>query len=510
VHLLSKRGNLSVAGLRSVPGNASRTLMILLALIAADLRAVVPEFVDPAPPKTQELANIPPPRPQKQAGLRFHAAPKPLAAGAVTHDWRSFLGPTHNAISTETLLRKRFGKNGPPLVWEVTKGEGYASPAVVGDRVLLFHRLGNEEVIECLHAETGRRFWKVAYPVSYTDRYGFSGGPRCQPVSDGKMVFTYGVEGKLHGLKLATGQVVWKRDLLREFKLKQNFFGVGSTPLIEGRLLIVNVGAAGGPCVAAFDKGTGKMVWGAGNEWGPGYASPIPATVHGKRRVFVFAGGESRPATGGLLCIDPANGKVDFRFPWRARRYESVNASSPVIVGNQVFISECYGPGGTLLDLRPDGSCRQVWSSDRLNTHFMTPIYKDGYLYGIAGHGPQNAPLVCVEWKTGREMWRIEPEWEETLQTPEGARRYRLSPALASMILVDGRCLLLGEYGHLAWLDLNPRAYRELDRARLFLARETWSMPALSRGLLYVCQNSRGVDNSPPRLLCYDLRAEKK
>jgi outer membrane protein assembly factor BamB len=490
--------------------NVLRALSILVVLAAAGRRAEAQVFVDPAPPAVQKLAEVASPEPREQAGLKFHAAPRPLAAGAVTHDWRSFLGPTHNAVSTETLLLKQFGKNGPAIVWEVTRGEGYASPAVVGERVLMFHRIGEEEVVECLQAETGRRFWRYAYPTAYRDPYGWNGGPRCPPVSDGQYVYTYGAEGKLHCLKLTTGQVVWQRDILQEFKLHQNFFGVGATPLLEGDLLIVNVGAEGGPCVAAFDKRTGKMVWGAGNEWGAGYASPIPADVLGRRRVFVFAGGESRPPTGGLLCIDPANGKMDFRFPWRARIYESVNASSPLIVGSQGYISECYGPGGVLLDLRPDVTTRQVWSNNLLNTHFMTAIHKDGYLYGIDGHGPQNAPLVCIELKTGKEMWRTEPEWDETIKTDEGERKVKISPGLASMILVDGRCLMLGDSGHLVWLDLNPKEYRELDRVRLFLARETWSMPALSRGLLYVCQNSRGVDDTPPRLICYDLRADKK
>ena len=108
-------------------------------------------------------------------------------------------------------------------------------------------------------------------------------------------------------------------------------------------------------------------------------------------------------------------------------------------------------------------------------------------------------------------MWRTEPDWEETVRLPEGARQLRLSPGLASLLRVDGRCLMLSEYGHLVWLDLNPRGYRELDRTHLFLARgEAWSMPVLSRGLLYVCQNGRGLDNTPARLICYDLRAAKK
>ncbi|MCS6776756.1 MAG: PQQ-binding-like beta-propeller repeat protein [Chloroherpetonaceae bacterium] len=464
-------------------------------------------FKDPAPPVVMPLTEVPAPVPRPQQGLRFFAPPRPLASNATTHDWRSFQGPTHNGVSTETPLLQRWPRGGPAKVWEVPKGEGYATPAVVGDRVILFHRIGNEEIVECLHAETGQRFWKVAYPTAYQDEYGYSGGPRCQPISDGEHVFTFGAEGKLHCILLKTGQIVWKRDILSEFGLKQNYFGVGSTPLLEGDLLIINVGAPGGPCVAAFHRKTGRMVWGAGKDWGQSYASPVPATIHGRRRILVFAGGKSQPPSGGLLCIDPANGAIDFALPWRARRYESVNASAPLVIGNQVFLSECYGPGGVLLDLKPDGSFTRVWETRDLRTHFMTAIHRDGYLYGIDGHGPRNAPLVCIDLRTGKEKWRWEPEWEETVETPEGRRQIRLGQGLASMMLVDGRCLMLSEYGHLVWLDLNPEGYRELDRTRLFLARETWGMPALSRGLLYVCQNHPDVlDGSPPRLICYDLR----
>src|SRR5205085_1673176 len=99
-----------------------------------------------------------------------------------------------------------------------------------------------------LQAETGKRYWRFAYPTSYRDMFGWSGGPRCQPISDGQYVYTFGAEGKLHCLKLTTGQLVWKRDLLQEFHADKTFFGNGSTPLLDGDLLIVNVGAEGGPC----------------------------------------------------------------------------------------------------------------------------------------------------------------------------------------------------------------------------------------------------------------------
>ena len=251
------------------------------------------------------------------------------------------------------------------------------------------------------------------------------------------------------------------------------------------------------------------MVWGAGKDWGPGYASPIAATVNGKRRVFVFTGGEAAPPTAASSAsIRPT---ARWTSPSRgARATISVNASAPLVVGNQVFISECYQDGGTLLDLKPDGTFKQAWTSDALNTHFMTAVHKDGYLYGIAGHGPQNAPLVCIDLKTGKEMWREEPEWIEKVKTEQGVREAHFSPGLATLTLVEGRCLMFGDFGHLVWLDLNPKGYKELDRTHLFVSPESWSLPAISHGLLFVNQNERGVDGSKPRLICYDMREEKK
>lgn len=420
----------------------------------------------------------------------------------VAGDWPRFLGPTHDMASTETNLLTNLPPGGPRLVWEMEKGDGYAAPSVAGDRLVLFHRVGDEAVVDCLNALDGRRYWRFASPTAYHDRYGYNHGPRCSPVIAGDAVFTYGADGQLHCLDLNTGKVRWQRDILKEFKLKQNFFGVGSTPLVEGDKLIVNVGAPGGPCVAAFDTATGKLIWGTGNEWGPSYASPVPATINGQRRVFVFAGGESDPPTGGLLEIDPADGKVVNKFPWRGRRYESVNASSPVIFSNRVFISECYGAGSALV---ADG--KAIWTNPKTGTHFITPVVKDGYLYGVVGHGPGDAWLTCLDLQTGKEMWRTKPTWTEVIEGPGGQQKTTLGTARCSLVLVDGRCLCLGEYGDLLWLDLNPQGYRELSRTRLFTARDTWTPPALSGGLLYVCQNTHDhFTGKPPRLLCYDLR----
>jgi outer membrane protein assembly factor BamB len=478
--------------------------------IASALAAVAatPAFTDPAPPKVETRHAGNPAAASENSEATFHHAPKPLPGGAVTNDWPSFLGPTHNMFSAETKLLKEFPPDGLAPVWEMTKGDGFAAPAILGERLVLFHRVGENEVVDCVQPADGKRYWRQIRPTAYKDRYGFNPGPRASPVIADGRVFTFGVAGRLQCLDLETGQVLWSRELLREFNVKQNFFGVGSTPLVEGDKLIVNLGAPGGPCVAAFDLRSGKMVWGAGHEWGPSYASPIPATVHGKRRVFVFAGGESKPATGGLMSIDPANGSVDFRFPWRGEPYESVNAASPVVIGNQVFVAECYGSGGAMVAVSADGKAKPAWTNPSFGMHFMTAIPKGDYLYGVDGHGPQDAEFACVELKTGKEVWRTQPIWEETVQSRRGKSAMKVGTFRANLLMVDGRTLCLGEFGHLLWLDLEPTGYRELARTWLFAATESWTPPVVSRGLLYICQNSTGsLHNEPQRLICYDLRA---
>jgi outer membrane protein assembly factor BamB len=431
---------------------------------------------------------------------RVPTRPKPLQSGAVTEDWASFLGPTHNAVSRETRLSRSLPF---PLVWEFPKGTGYAAPAVAAGRLLFIHRIGDEEVVECLDPETGARRWQFAYPTRFEDRYGYNNGPRSSPVIEGDHVYTLGAEGKLHCLDVRSGKLIWRRDLRVEYRVPQDFFGTATSPLVEGQLLIVNVGAPGGPCVVGFDRATGKDVWRAGREWGPSYATPVPAVVHGQRRVFVFAGGESSPPTGGLMSINPATGTVDFSFPWRSRSFESANAACPVVFDNKVFITASYRTGGALLEIRPDFTHRVLWTTQEFALHFNTPIHKDGYLYGFDGRNEPDASLACVEVATGKVVWREIPEWTEPLL----GRQQLVGTYRGSLLAVDGHFLCLGELGHLLWMDLSPKGYREIARTWLFPARESWTLPVLSRGLLYVVQNTREVTRGAgPRLMCYDGR----
>ena len=149
-------------------------------------------------------------------------------------------------------------------------------------------------------------------------------------------------------------------------------------------------------------------------------------------------------------------------------------------------------------------------NTKEFNLHWNTAVHRDGYLYGFHGRNEPDAQLVCLRLKDGTVVWRETPEWQEAVRVGGETRQMLASTLRGSLLWADGRFLALGEHGHLLWLDLSPQGYQEISRAKLFVARQTWAAPVLSRGLLYICQNSRGVfDGSPPRLLCYDLRAGK-
>jgi outer membrane protein assembly factor BamB len=445
---------------------------------------------------------------QSHPEMTVHGTPKSLRPGTVVSDWTSFLGPNHDGSSPETNLRQEFGSDGPPLVWEWKTGIGYASPAIKGDRLVYIHRVSDEEVVECIHAVNGRRFWKVSDETDYKDRYGFNGGPRSSPVIDGDRVYTHGVQGILQCIELNSGKVIWKRNTDKDYNKPQEFFGVGSTPLIDGDLLIVNVGAPGGPGVIGINKLTGKTEWESKNDWGASYASPIPADIHGKHRVLVFAGGDSEPPTGGLLMIDPADGSIDCTYPFRSKKYESVNAASPVVFDNKVFLTTSYRTGGDLLGFDSDVRCSKIWSTNALRSHFSTPIHRDGFIYGFDGMGSGECKVVCINATTGNEVWREQPKWSDQIVLEGKAREVINSIDRGSLLMADDQFICLGEHGHLLLLELSPSGLRVKSRAFLFSASETWTLPVLSKGLLYVRQNQKStIDKSPPRLLCYDLRA---
>lgn len=439
----------------------------------------------------------------------------PSIAAAQGSDWPKFLGPLGTSVSTEKGILSPWPKDGPNILWHLDVGPGYAMPTIANGKLYHFDRKAKraddrEESklvrLTCMDARTGAKHWTYEYESIYKDSFGYNSGPRCSPLIEGDFVYLYGVEGQLHCVRADTGKHVWHVDVNKEFNVVQNFFGVGCTPVIEGDLLITQAGGSpkgsdqrdlfnqtlkpNGSGVVAFNKRTGKVVYKIADELAS-YASPVLATIHNRRYCFVFA-------RGGLLAFDPANGKIDFHFPWRCEDVESVNASNPVVVGDKVFISECYGPGSALLKVKVSGGYDVVWKdSDKklsersMLTHWMTPIYHDGYLYGCSGRHTGGADLRCIDFATGKVKWA-----EKRLTR-------------TSLLMIDGHFICLAENGVLRLLKVNPKEYDVVSEVELkdpktkqdLLEYPCWAAPIVSHGLLYV----RGEE----RIVCLELIPKK-
>ena len=416
------------------------------------------------------------------------------AGVAVCGDWPRMLGPGNDLCVAASDARGFWPETGLRQEWEFPKGKGWAPPSVVDGKVLLFHRDDGQEVLECISLESGKRLWRFAYGAPYRDRYGSGDAPRTGPVVAEDKVWIFGITGVLHCLDLGSGTVLWKRDLGVEYQMAQNFFGHGSTPLVTNKRVIVPIGGSGERCVAALSTADGSEVWVARHAWGASYASAILGKFgNGDARrdcVLVFAGGESRPATGGLLCIDAESGRVLGEMPHRARIPESVNAASPAAVGaDKVFTTEGYGSGGVLSRIEPDGSLRRLWGTVKLGSHFGTPLSMAGLILGFDGQNPRLAELVCLDAASGEEKWRDD--------LGGGFGRGSL------LNLGEDGVLALGEFGELVRMRCGPRGIEVLQRVRLFDAPETWGLPVLSQRRLLVMQNARSRDGKEPRLICY-------
>jgi outer membrane protein assembly factor BamB len=416
--------------------------------------------------------------------------------------WQGPIGPSYNGHVSATGLLKKFPASGPKQLWSYPAGDGYAAPAIQGDRLIYTHQFDNQTVIDCLDSATGKRLWRFSRPISYRDQYSRQYGPRSSPVIANDAVYVHAVNGSLYCLSLADGNLRWERDLSADFDVPDSFFGVGATPFVKHDSLYLNVGGNKASVVALSAK-DGKNRWQADVGWGAGYAAVVPMQADGSDAVLAFCGGKTRPPTGGIVAVTNKTGKILFRHPWRSTNFASVNAASPIVAGNDVFITAGYRTGGCRLRFS-EGKFQQLWTTDELGSQWTTPILQDGHLYGIDGSNSQLAEIVCLEWQTGKLKWRQQPEWRE--ETPSGSRTMRIMRG--SLLAADNDFLCLGEAGHLLWLRLTPMRCTILSRTRLFSADQTFTPPAIANGRLYVCQNAPDeFDESPPQLRCYDLRA---
>jgi outer membrane protein assembly factor BamB len=405
-------------------------------------------------------------------------APSPVASAK--GDWPQILGPNRNGIYTGPEILASFPRTGPPQLWTRDIGAGFAGPAVAGDRLILFHRVNNKETVEAMEALTGKTIWTFDYATSYRDDFGFDEGPRAVPVIAGGRVFTHGADGWLHGIDLATGKMLWSVDTRRVFDAPKGYFGVASSPVVDANRVLVNVGGKSGlgppkpggegGGIVAFDAATGKTLWTATSDE-PSYSAPIVADINGQHTGVFFT-------RTGLVALDPSSGKVLYQHRWRARMAASVNAATPIVFNDQIFLSSSYGTGAVLLKVA-NNAVTPIWSGDEsMSNHYSTSVLKDGYLYGFDGRQEFGQMLRCVEFATGKVMWTVD------------------GFGAGSLVIAGDTLVITRESGELALAPASPKAFRFSARAQL-IRGVVRAYPALAGGRYYV-RNER-------QLAAYDL-----
>lgn len=390
-------------------------------------------------------------------------------AGLHAEDWPQFLGPRRDG-SYKGPLAASWPNDGPKQTWQVNVGNGFAGPTVVGDKVFLFHRPGDEERLECLETGTGKSLWSHGYPATYTDDFGFDPGPRSAPTVSGGKVFTYGPDGMISAVDASTGKLLWNVDAQKKFNSPKGFFGRACAPLAYGDVVLVNIGGEGAGIVA-FDVSSGKLRWKTGDNEAS-YSSPIVAAFNGQTNALFLTRRE-------LLGLEPLTGAVRFEYPFTPRINASVSAATPLVNGDSVFISASYGAGATALRIENNKPVK-IWASDTvLSSHYATPVHREGLLFGFDGRQEQRPSLTCVDWKTGKSLWRKEHF---------GA---------GSIVIANDRLLILLETGELILAEASPDAYKEIARAQI-LGAQTRAYPAIADGFLYA--------RSKDKLVRIDLR----
>jgi outer membrane protein assembly factor BamB len=391
-----------------------------------------------------------------------------LVGNAQAGDWPQILGPNRNGVAVDEKLADTWPEAGPTTLWSRPVGSGLAGVAVCGETAVLFHRLGDEEVVEARDAATGERRWKSAFEATYVPMISDDDGPRATPVIHQGRVYLYSAMGDLHCLDLATGETIWSRDTSEEFSSKEPFhgepaegyFGIGSTPIVEDNKLLVNVGGdAQGAGIVAFDCNTGRNVWKATHERAS-YSSPVAVTVDGTRHV-IFVTRLS------VVSLDPQTGSVRFRFPF-GRLGPTVSAANTVVFDGHLFVTASYGIGGVLANIGQDDA-DVLWRDPKpLASQYTTCVEHEGCLFGI--HGRQDgrpADLVCFDPRSRQVHW-TEPRF-----------------GYATLLKAGDKLLILKTDGLLVLAAANVDRYEQLARASI-ADTTTRALPALAAGRLYV------------------------
>ncbi|MBG87556.1 MAG: alcohol dehydrogenase [Verrucomicrobiales bacterium] len=406
-----------------------------------------------------------------RTGLLFVFLSSIVLGSAV--DWPQLLGPDRNGTYSGKDLNLDWPNNGPKRLWSNPVGKGWSSPVVSGEQVIIFHRDGGEEIIQCLKTTDGREIWKASYPAEYVDGYGFEDGPRATPAIHGNKVYSHGANGDVRCNELSTGRLLWNLAAKKKFNAPNGFFGFGSSPIVTDGKVLLNIGGTPDASIIALNTATGKLVWKAFSDEAS-YSSPSVARIAGTKQAIFFT-------RMNVVSVSPSDGKILWKDRLAPNIHTSVAAAAPLIAGNRVFATASYGAGAVLFEAGKS-SAKKIWSNDdSLSSQYTTGVIKDGHIYGFHGRvdtGPR-PQLRCIELDTGKVKW-------SNSRVDCGA-----------IILAGNKLIVLTQSGQLVTLDAKPESPGRIHPIQI-LGDKIRSHPALANGLLFA-RDTR-------QLICIDLR----
>ena len=407
--------------------------------------------------------------------LLFTATLLFVSLQAPAGDWPEFRGgAARSGVWNEPGLPTTLPKEGPKVLWKQTIGSGYAGPAVAGGKLFILDgmkgagaaQLDTERLL-CFDANDGKPVWQAVWPRATALKGGYDNGPRCTPtVQDGK-VYALGAKGDLLCVDAKTGAILWRKDFIKDFSAIVPDWGYANAPLVEGQMLIVQVGGQPAATIMAFDKDTGRELWRALGDRA-GYAPIIAINSGGRRQLIVW--------TGEAMCsLNPADGAVFWRAP-RKLQWDQAIAVPTFHAGlNMIlFPSEVEGCVALRLD-RDQPGFKIAWDKPTLACLHASPVLMGEQVLALH-HGTDQAAcgeLRCVDVATGDVKWS-----EKSITTLKG-----FAHATVTRNSGNDTWYLTNDQGELILAKADAAGYRELARASL--TGKTWTYPAYANRRIY-------------------------
>jgi outer membrane protein assembly factor BamB len=375
-----------------------------------------------------------------------------FAVATPADDWTRWRGPSADSISAEKGWNAS-AVGSPKVVWRTNVGAGHSCATVKGDVLYIMGNIDNQDVVQCRKIADGKTAWEFKYSCSK----GNYAGPRASVVLDNGSAYTFSRNGDLHCLDAKTGAKKWHVNVLKQFSGKNITWGLASSPVIEGDMVLVNACKHG----VALNKSTGAKIWASPSDK-CGYASPVVFESGGKKLVAIFG-------AKGLYCVDLASGKQLWFQEW-VTKYD-VNAADPVPMDGKIFISSAYNRGCTMLDIsgsRP----RKLWENKTMANHFASSILINGHLYGVHGN-TGGGQLRCIDVKSGKMKWSQGGGFE-------------------NLMAADGKLIAIDKSGVLTIAEAVPTGFKKIAAGKVLdKSHKKWTMPVLANGRIY-CRNSNG------------------